>query len=130
MIALDTNVLVRYLVEDDPVQAHAARTFIETKLSDDTPGFVSLSVLCELVWTLGHAYRFSRNAITGVIEALLESRQIEIERASVVALAIGDDRADLTDAIIHEVGRANGCDRTVTFDRKFARLPGVEILET
>lgn len=128
MIALDTNVLIRYLLEDDPVQSRASRALIEGELSDQRPGFISLVVLCELAWLLGHSYRHSRERIASAIAMLLEVRQVQIEDREIVARALADTKAGIADAIIHQVGKAAGCERTVTFDRRFARLDGVELL--
>ena len=129
MIALDTNILVRYLVEDDPVQARAARQLIE-ELTYEEPGFVSLVVLCELSWSLHHTYRHSHERIAATIGAFLETRQLEIEAPDIVARALDTASPDIPDALIHEIGKASGCSRTLTFDRKFARIEGVELLDS
>ena len=128
MIALDTNILVRYLVEDDPVQARAARRLIED-LTDEEPGFVSLVVLCELAWSLHHTYRHSHQRIAMAIGALLDTRQLEVEAPDIVARSLETASPDIPDALIHEIGKAAGCSRTLTFDRKFARIEGVELLK-
>lgn len=128
MIALDTNVLVRYLVGDDPIQSSAAATFIESELSDENPGFVSLLVLAELSWVLHRSYGVGTERVAAIIRQLLEVRQITIEKADTVARALDLGLAELADALIHEVGRSAGCSRTVTFDQRFARLEGVERL--
>lgn len=128
MIALDTNILLRYLVQDDAEQAAAAGRLIETELSSEEPGFVSLPVLCELAWALGAAYRRSRDDIAAAIGSFLEVMQLEVQEATMVARVLEAGGADIADAIIHEVGRMHGCVRTLTFDRKFARMEGVELL--
>jgi predicted nucleic-acid-binding protein len=128
MIALDTNVLVRYLAQDDPDQAKAATRFIEQRLTPRAPGFVSAVVLCEVVWVLLDCYDVKRAGIVSIIEGLLGSREIVLDGASAVRAALAHSNIDLVDAIIHEIGRARRCEKTVTFDRKFARLEGVELL--
>ncbi|GLI93545.1 PIN domain-containing protein [Methylocystis echinoides] len=128
MIALDTNVLVRYLTQDDARQAEMATRFIEVELSPRRPGFLSAVVLCEILWVLEGCYGLDRVGLVTIVEGLLSSRQIVVENAVAVKAALRHDSADLSDAIIHEIGRARHCQRTVTFDRKFARLDGVELL--
>ncbi|HEY2050669.1 MAG TPA: type II toxin-antitoxin system VapC family toxin [Caulobacteraceae bacterium] len=128
MIALDTNVLVRYLVRDDPEQSSAAAAFIESELTDETPGFVSLLVLAELSWVLRRSYGVGAEQVSALVRQLLDVRQLTIEQAETVARALDLGHAELADALIREVGRAAGCSRTVTFDQRFARLDGVERL--
>lgn len=127
MIALDTNVLVRYLTYDDPVAADAATRLIDRRLTAEEPGFISLPVICEIAWVLGSRYGFPRQRIAAVIASLLEIVQLVVEAPELIQRALANTGAEVADAIIHEIGRANGCARTVTFDRKFARVAGVEL---
>lgn len=129
MIALDTNVLVRYLAQDDPAQARTATRFIEERLTADDPGFISTIVLCEIVWVLETCYHVARANLVSIVKALLDTRQIVVDEANAVRAALNHSSVDLVDAIIHEAGRSHQCRATVTFDRKFARLDGVELLE-
>ena len=128
MIALDTNVLVRYIAQDGGKQADIATQIIEAQLSEAEPGFVSLPVICELVWTLRTGYKRSRSDVGAAIILLMNARQLVVDQQDVIAKAINDDRADIVDAIIHLMGQSADCAKTVTFDGKFARLPGVELL--
>ncbi|CCJ08754.1 PIN domain-containing protein [Methylocystis sp. SC2] len=128
MIALDTIVLVRYLAQDDREQAKAATRFIEEALTAGDPGFISTIVLCEIIWVLETCYNLTRADLVSIIKALLDTRQIVVDEADAVRAALNHSSVDLVDAIIHEVGRSRRCQRTVTFDRKFARLAGVELL--
>jgi predicted nucleic-acid-binding protein len=128
MIAIDTNVLVRYLVADDAAQAASARELIEEGLSDEAPGFISLAVLCELAWALGYTYKQSRADIARTIGAFAEVGQLQLEEPEIVRRALAAGNADIADALIHEVGKANGCAKTVTFDKRFAQMSGVELL--
>ena len=128
MIALDTNVVLRYLVGDDAVQADLAATFLETQLSEGNPGFISLVVVCELVWALTRAYDQPRATVAAALTQLVNTPQLVVESAEVVEAAIGHENADIADAIIHQIGQAAGCAGTVTFDRKFARVKGVVLL--
>jgi predicted nucleic-acid-binding protein len=128
VIALDTNVLVRYLAQDDREQAKAATRFIEEALTAGDPGFISAIVLCEIIWVLESRYDLKRTDVVSIIKALLDTRQIVIGEANAVRAALNHSSVELVDAIIHEVGRSRQCQMTVTFDRKFARLAGVELL--
>ena len=86
MIALDTNVLVRFLVNDDFEQASAARALLES-LSNRNRGFVCREVAVELAWVLDQAYKFSRDQIAGVFEDLVASAELEFEAAEDVVRA-------------------------------------------
>ncbi len=88
MIGLDTNVLVRYLAQDDPGQASAATRLIE-RFTDDAPGFISTVALVETVWVLSHAYRTPRTEIVPIIEGLLRSKEIVVEQAEIHYAAFG-----------------------------------------
>jgi predicted nucleic-acid-binding protein len=127
VIALDTNVLVRYLVGDDAKQAAAAKRVIEDTLTPSKPGFVSLIVLVELSWVLDRVYGCRTDQVASIFAELVASPTIFVEQAAAVSAAIARPHHDLADNLLHEVGKAHGCTRTVTFDRKFARLPGVEL---
>ncbi|MCW0008428.1 type II toxin-antitoxin system VapC family toxin, partial [Burkholderia pseudomallei] len=87
MIGLDTNVLVRYLVQDDPVQSKKATRLIES-LTDDHPGYITQVALVEVVWVLARAYDAERDEITQVIEALLRTKELVIESAETVWKAL------------------------------------------
>jgi predicted nucleic-acid-binding protein len=130
VIAIDTNILVRYFVRDDPEQAARAKRFIDVELSESDPGFVAVVALVELDWVCQRAYRFMPAEVHDAIKKLLETRQIVVERAEIVELALAHSNRDLADGLIHFIGAEAGCDRTITFDRTFARLPGVELLES
>lgn len=130
MIALDTNVLVRFLVQDDPDQARLATELID-QLSDAVPGFVSREVLVELVWVLERAYHLGRAEIVGALDGLLASTELTIEGADEVGPALELYRNDgfgFADLMIAAAARRAGASELVTFDRKAARLPGVRLL--
>jgi predicted nucleic-acid-binding protein len=127
VIALDTNVLVRYFVGDDAGQAAVARRVIEETLTASEPGFVSLIVLVELSWVLDRVYACPAGQIASIFSELIASPTIMVEQSAAVASAIALPHDDLADSLLHEIGRAHGCARTITFDRKFARLPGVDL---
>ena len=131
MIALDTNVLVRYLVNDDVEQAEAARALLEG-LTTEEPGFVCREVLVELVWVLQRAYGFARDRIAMVLEELAASEGLVVEAADDMIRAASHYRrgkADFSDSmIVAAAGRASAYP-LYTFDRKAARLGNVVLLE-
>jgi predicted nucleic-acid-binding protein len=127
MIGLDTNILVRLLVEDDPVQTVEAKHFIGSHCSPETPGFINCVVLAELVWVLDSVYRFRRAEIAAAIERLLHGRDRVVEYQDDVKDVLAQYRSggiDFTDAIIARINLARGCEATATFDRRAARLKG------
>jgi predicted nucleic-acid-binding protein len=126
MIGLDTNVLVRYLAQDDPVQSPKATEFIEHRLTEDDPGFVSVVAMVETAWVLERAYRLSDAVIAAAIERTLQADVlvIESEQAIFTAMtALKEGRGSFADALIGALGAKAGCSRTLTFDTKAARLP-------
>ena len=130
MIALDTNVLVRFLVQDDPEQARLAGEVID-QLSKEAPGFVGREVLVELVWVLERAYRLGRAEIAGALDGLLASTELVIEGADEIGPALELYRNDgfgFADLTIAAAARRAGAREVVTFDRKAARLPGMRLL--
>jgi predicted nucleic-acid-binding protein len=131
VIGLDTNVIVRYLAQDDPRQATAATRLIEGSLSAEARGFVSIVTLAEVVWVMSSNYRAARAAVAEIVEGLLTAPQLAIEKADVIWRALRafrDSKADFSDAVIVELGRDAGCSKTVTFDRQAAAHPGFEAL--
>ncbi len=122
MIGLDTNVVVRYLTHDDPVQTTAAMRVMDS-LSPDSPGFLSLIVIVELFWVLEVSYRFKKKEIEQVLENLLRSKELVVERAEIVWQAFrkfAAGNADFADCLIERSGHAAECEYTVTLDRKAA----------
>ena len=131
MIGLDSNVIVRYLAQDDPRQSPVATRLIEKSLAADSPGFVSLVTLCEVIWVLEDCYAVSRERLGAVVEGLLAARQIEVESAELVWKALRawqPSSADLADAIIGELALSQGCKKTFTFDKAAAKLASFELL--
>jgi predicted nucleic-acid-binding protein len=130
MIAIDTNVLVRYLVQDEPEQARKAARFIANECSSDAPGLINRIVLCELVWVLESAYKYRRSQVAVALDKILRTRQFEIEDHEDAWSSFREYQAgsDFADAFIAGVNRRLGCARTVTFDRKAARVLGFVIL--
>jgi predicted nucleic-acid-binding protein len=129
MIGLDTNIVVRYLTHDDADQTAVAVRIIDS-LSPDSPGFLSLIVVVELVRVLEFSYRFKKNEIEQVLDTLLRSKELVIERAEIVAQAMrrfSTSRADFADCLIERCGHAAECQYTVTFDQN-AAAAGMKLL--
>ena len=130
MIGLDTNIVVRYLTHDDPTQTAAAVKVMDS-LSSDSPGFLSLIVIAELVWVLEVSYRFKKSEIEQVLEILLRSKELVIDRAEIVSQALrrfSASRADFADCLIERCGHAAECQYTVTFDRSAAAGAGMKLI--
>jgi predicted nucleic-acid-binding protein len=120
MIGLDTNVIVRFLVIDDPEQAKKASTLVRTAIKNNQPLFIDSIVLCELVWVLEGAYSFSKEEISDVLEKILMTEQIIIQDRDEAWLALDDYRsgaADFSDYYIGRINKTSGCNSTATFDQ-------------
>jgi len=122
MRGVDTNVLVRFLVRDDPEQARKARQFLAGCSAED-PGLVNHIVLCELVWVLGSFYSYPREAIARALKEVVDAIQLSVPDRADVQLAIRQFRngADFADALIGIANLRLGCRDTVTFDRGAAK---------
>lgn len=131
MIGLDTNLVVRFLVQDDEAQA-ALATEVFTSLSSDRPGFIGSVVLAEISWVLARAYKAGRDEIADAIEGLLRSEEIIIENteAGYRALAVYRDGSavDFADALIAETARLAGARETLTFDRRAANESAMRLV--
>ena len=130
MIALDTNVLVRFLTQDDAAQSIAASSVI-AQLTTEDPGYVCREVLVEMVWVLERAYGLDSVQVATALEGLLAATEIEIETADDVASALyryRDDGFDFADLMIRAASIRGGAGVLVTFDRKAAKLPGVQLI--
>ena len=131
MIALDTNILIRFLIRDDEGQARAAAALLQA-LTVEEPGYVSRDVTIELVWVLKNRYGFRRERLATVFNDLLNSEALEVEAAGDLARAAREYRrggADLADRMIAAAARRAGAVPLYTFDRKAARLPDVTLVE-
>jgi predicted nucleic-acid-binding protein len=130
VIGLDTNVLLRYLIQDHPVQSPKATIFIR-QLSAHAPGFVSMVALAELAWVLERTYRFKREEIAAAVQRLLGTSTLVVESEPQVfaALALSENgEGSLADALIGQLGLKAGCSRSVTFDEEASRRPGFELI--
>ena len=131
MIALDTNVLIRYLTRDNPEQAEAARALLQG-LTTNGPGFICREVVIEVVWVLERSYRFSRERIANIVVELVATDTLVIEDDNDVAQAAAvyrEGSADFSDLMILAAANRVGAQPLYTFDRRFARLDGTELVE-
>ncbi len=131
MIGLDTNILVRYLVQDDPAQSARATHLIEKRLSLSHPGFISNVVIVETVWVLDRAYHFSRQQIAAVIKRVLQADVFVVQYEQEVFTAmvhLRDGRGSFADALIGELNLVAGSSYTYTFDRRTTHLPSFRLL--
>jgi predicted nucleic-acid-binding protein len=131
MIGLDTNVLIRYLTQDDHLQSAKATEILERRLTPKNPGFVSVVAIVETVWVLDRAYGLMAQEIATAVERLLQVEVLAIENEQEVftaMVALKQGRGSFADALIAELGERAGCSRTLTFDQKTLRLPSFELL--
>ncbi|MCU0636521.1 MAG: type II toxin-antitoxin system VapC family toxin [Gemmatimonadaceae bacterium] len=127
MLAIDTNVLVRLLVEDDPIQSRAAAAVVRTRSARGERVLVTRTVLVETVWVLKAAYGQSRAQIVDVLSALLRADDFVIDGSDAAGRALrayADGRGDFADYIIREDALAAGATMVVTFDRVLQREDG------
>jgi predicted nucleic-acid-binding protein len=130
MTGLDTNILIRFLTQDDPTQSPKANRIIQG-LTQANPGFVSVVVMAEIAWVLERSYGLSHQEIAGAMERMLQAGPLRIECEQAVFTAIillKDGRGSFADALIGALGERSGCKRTLTFDREASRLPGFALV--
>lgn len=130
MIGLDTNVLVRYLAQDDASQSAQATQLIES-LTPQCPGFIGLVNLVELVWVLESCYDTDHETIAVTLERLLRTRTLVLESPERVAAALRlfvAGHRDFADCLIVSVAGAAGCDRIYSFDKQAIRRAGMSAL--
>jgi len=130
MIGLDTNVLVRYIMQDDPKQSPKASALIES-LNADNLGFITLVSIVELYWVLTTSYDLTGQQVKQALEVLLRTKQIIVDRADQVlrALRVFDDsKADFADCLIERTAVSAGCEQTMTFDVGAAKHAGMTLI--
>ena len=130
MIGLDTNVLVRYIMQDDTRQSPLASKLVES-LTADAPGFVTLVSIVELVWVMESCYALERAQLGEALEGLLRTKEFVVERAETIWKAVRvfrDGTADFADCLIERCAASAGCDRTMTFDRNAAKTCGMSLI--
>ena len=130
MIGLDTNVLVRYIMQDDAKQSPKATALIES-LDSDHPGFITVVSVVELYWVLTSCYDLSAQQVKQAFEVLLRTKQIVVDRADQVlrALRVFDEgKADFADCLIERTAASAGCVQTMTFDVGAAKHAGMMLI--
>ncbi|EQD74215.1 hypothetical protein B1A_04574 [mine drainage metagenome] len=131
MIGLDTNVLVRYIAQDDSKQSPKATRLIEA-LTVDAPGYISIVSVVELVWVLTGCYALTRRELCEVLETLLRTKEIIVANADTVWKALRlfkEGKTDFADCLIERSANEAGCDYTATFDRDAARHCSMQLIE-
>ena len=130
MIGLDTNVLVRYIMQDDPRQSAKATTLMES-LKVDRPGFVGVVSIVELYWVLTSCYDLTNDQVRQALDILLRTREIVVDRADEVLRALKvleSGKADFADCLIERMAASAGCEQTMTFDLGAAKKAGMTLI--
>jgi predicted nucleic-acid-binding protein len=131
MLGLDTNILVRYIVQDDPVQSPLVSRFLKQKCTEGSPCYISHIVLCELVWVLESAYGYKRQQVSETLKLILETRQFSVEEPESALSALKIYRlgkADFSDSLLGETNQLHGCETTITLDRKASETDTFQLL--
>jgi predicted nucleic-acid-binding protein len=130
MIGLDTNVLVRYIMQDDPVQSPKANRLIES-LSDSNTGYITVVSIIEIYWVLTSSYGLTGTQVSRALEAILRTRQFLVERADQVVRALRvfeDGKADFADCLIERSATSAGCTQVMTFDVGASKHAGMTLV--
>jgi len=131
MIGIDTNLLVRLIVNEDEQQSLAVERFIQEHSSSEDPCYISNIVLIETVWVLETVYGFDRTSVADTLDRLLEVEQFDFDSPEDVAAAVDDFRhrgVEFADSLLGRMNLFAGCEQTITFDRNAAKLPGFKLL--
>jgi predicted nucleic-acid-binding protein len=130
MIGLDTNVVVRYIMQDDVRQSAKATSLMES-LTEDQPGFIGLVSIVELYWVLTSCYQLTDDQFRQALHVLLRARQLVVDRAELVVRALRvfeSGRADFSDCLIERMAASAGCEQTFTFDVAAAKHAGMTLV--
>lgn len=130
MIGLDTNVLVRYIMQDDPKQSPKATTLVES-LDDVGSGYVTLVSIVELVWVLGASFELTRAQVAQALDGIIRTKQFKIENADQVIRALRvfkGGMSDFADCLIERSANSAGCEKTLTFDVKASKHAGMTLI--
>ena len=132
MIGLDTNVLVRYLAQDDKIQSGKATKFVEKQISDKKPGFINCIVLVETIWVLESCYGADKLAIVNMIYQLASTKQLVLQNAEIVLRSLRlyeANNIDYADALLSTINNDKGCETTITFDKKAGKITSFTVLK-
>lgn len=131
MKGIDTNVLIRYIVQDDLMQSAKAAHFIEMLASKESPIFITGIIFCELVWVLETAYEYSKKDIAQVLDKILRIQQFHVHQPEAISQALHDYQTinvDFSDSYLAHLNKYYHCSYTATFDKKAARLKLFKLL--
>ncbi len=131
MIGLDTNVVVRYIAQDDAAQSAKATKLIES-LSAEAPGFITLVSIVELVWVMQGCYKATKEECIAILQTLLRTREILIENAEVILMSLNQystSNADFADCLIERSAHYAKCTCTMTFDSNAAKTAAMQLIE-
>lgn len=130
MIGLDTNVLVRYIAQDDAKQSSRATVLISS-LSSENPGLITLVSLVELVWVMQGGYNATKSEVVAILETLLRTQELVVENAETAIKALNvfsESKADFADCLIERSANKFGCEYTMTFDGNAAKMAGMRLM--
>jgi predicted nucleic-acid-binding protein len=130
MIGLDTNVLVRYIMQDDPKNSPKANQLIES-LDGDNPGYITMVSVIELYWVLTSCYELTGEQVGQALGAILRTKSFLVERSDQVMRALrvfGEGRADFADCLIERSASGAGCTQTMTFDVGASKHAGMTLI--
>ena len=131
MIGLDTNVLVRYIMQDDAKQSPKATKIIEAFDGVEKNGYVTLVSLVELVCVLDTSYELTRAQVAQALDGLIRAKQLKIESADQVARALRvfkEGKSDFADCLIERSANSVGCEKTITFDVNASKHAGMTLI--
>jgi predicted nucleic-acid-binding protein len=131
MIGIDTNVLVRYIAQDDAAQSRRATSFIEKECNEAAPGFVGLVVLVEVVWVSESSYGAAREDVADIVRRILSIKQLVVQDAETAWKALRlfeSSKTDFADCLVERSAVAAGCKSVVTFDKQAAKV-GMTLLK-
>ncbi len=130
MIGLDTNVVLRYLLQDDPAQSKTANRLM-ARLTSEDPGFISIATVLEIVWVLRSLFKLTPKEIAAQVEQLLAADAFILQNEQQIfeaAYALKRGSGEFEDALIGALNIWAGCSETITFDRRTSRLPNFRVL--
>ena len=130
MIGLDTNILVRFIAQDDPTNSPKANSIMRS-LSVEEPGWIAVSAMAEFARVMKRRFRISRTDVYAMLNMFLTWPEIVVEQADLVRSAANmfqNGKAEFTDYLVACSGRKAGCSSTLTFDRKAAKTAGMTLI--
>ncbi len=132
MIGIDTNVIVRYLTQDDKVQSDKATKLLDKYAGKNNAIFIDNIVICELIWVLERGYKYSKSKIIEVLNEILLTLEFNFEDQKILWLSVEEyskSNADFSDILIGKLNNSKSCVSTYTFDVKSSTLPTFTLVE-